>query len=217
MPEVRRGVVLDLDGTLVDTVFHHVLAWDATFTEHGLTVPLWRVQRAIGLPGPRLVSWVTGRSPRDLEALLDALVAGHERTFLERNEASGLHPTAGATALLADLEERDVPFVVATSATGAMAELLLAALGRTDLTLHTAEDVAATKPAPDPLLAACASIDVEPEHATMIGDAPYDAEGARRAGARAIAVRCGGFGDAALREAGAWTVVDAPVDLLGRL
>lgn len=217
MTESRRGVVLDLDGTLVDTVFHHVLAWDAIFRAHGLVVELWRVQRAIGLSGPRLVSWVTGRSPRDLGGLLPALVDGHERTFLDRTEPGALHPTDGATALLADLEEREVPFVVATSATGAMAELLLEALGRTNLQLHTAEDVASTKPAPDPLLAACAAIDVEPGQATMIGDAPYDAESARRAGARAIALRCGGFPDAALREAGAWTVVDAPRALLGRL
>lgn len=217
MPEPRRGVVLDLDGTLVDTVFHHVLAWDAAFRRHDVPAPLWRVQRAIGLPGPRLVSWVTGRTPQDLGGLLDALVDEHERRFLNDNDADALSATHGALALLADLEQREVPHVVATSATGAMAELLLAALGRTDLTLHTADDVAATKPAPNPLLAACASMDVDPEAATMIGDAPYDAESAQQAGARAIAVRCGGFGDDALREAGAWTVVDAPRDLLGRL
>lgn len=216
MPE-RRGVVLDLDGTLVDTVFHHVLAWDAILREHGLEVALWRVQRAIGLPGPQLVSLVLGRSPLDLGGLVSALVDGHERIFLARTEPSALHPTEGATALLADLEGRGVPYVIATSATGAMAELLLDALGRPELALHTADDTEATKPAPEPLLAACASMEVDPARATMVGDAPYDAESARRAGARAIGVRCGGFGDAVLREAGAWTVVDAPRDLLGRL
>lgn len=204
-------VLLDLDGTLVDSVLHHVLAWQDAFAAAGHRVATTRIHAGIGLGGDRLVPWVLG----DHEADGDALRADHARRFLDR--ADVLQPTPGAGALLDDLRRRDVPFVIATSAGGDTREVLLDVLGEPDLPLAGAGDDGASKPAPDVLLAACRRIGAAPDDAVLVGDAPWDAMAARRAGMRAIAVRCGGFADAALREAGAEQVVDAPRDLVGLL
>ncbi|HEY8340945.1 MAG TPA: HAD-IA family hydrolase, partial [Egibacteraceae bacterium] len=107
--------------------------------------------------------------------------------------------------------------VVATSATGKVAEVLLQALGRSDLPTVDADAVGSAKPAPDLLLAACESGGWEPTQATLVGDSPWDAEAASRIGMRAVAVRTGGFGDGRLLDAGARAVVDDPRALVGRL
>jgi HAD superfamily hydrolase (TIGR01509 family) len=213
MDTFRTGVVLDLDGTLVDSVYHHVLAWDEALRAEGLEAGLWRIHRAIGMGGDRLLPWVLGRPPGDVDG--EALAKGHERAFLAR--AEDLRPTPGARELLADLEDRGVPFTVATSSGETVVAALLAVLGRDDFDLTSGDEVASTKPAPDSVLAACAELGVEPGAATMVGDSPWDAEAAGRVGVRAIGVRCGGFGEAELTAAGAALVVDTPRDLLGRL
>jgi len=204
-------VLLDLDGTLVDSVFHHVLAWDGALSAYGAAVPLWRVHEAIGMGGERLVPHLLGRVVDDVDELKD----DHEERFLAL--ADGLRATDGARDLLDDLAARGVPHVVATSATGKVAEVLLQALGRSDLPTVDADAVGSAKPAPDLLLAACESGGWEPTQATLVGDSPWDAEAASRIGMRAVAVRTGGFGDGRLLDAGARAVVDDPRALVGRL
>lgn len=211
IPDHRRPILLDLDGTLVDSVFHHVLAWDAALHAQDYEVPLWRIHAGIGMGSDRLVPWLLGRHVDDATALSD----GHEQRFLD--QADRLRPTRGALALLEDLRQRGVEFVVATSARQSVRKALLDVLGSPDLPTTDADDVASSKPAPDLLLAAVATLDVPPEHATLVGDSPWDAEAARRVGLRSIAVRCGGFGDDRLRSAGAMAVVDDPQELVGRL
>ncbi|HVM00294.1 MAG TPA: HAD family hydrolase [Egibacteraceae bacterium] len=207
----RPGVLLDLDGTLVDSVYQHVVAWSEAFQARGYEVALWRIHAAIGMGGKVLVPWLLGRHVDDAEELSD----DHRRRFLDRAEE--LRPTRGAAALVDDLERRKVSFRIATSAESDVREALLDALGRSDLASADADDVGAAKPAPDLLLATCAELDVEPEDATLVGDSPWDAEAARRVGIRTLAVRCGGFGDDRLLSAGADAVVDDPQELLGRL
>jgi phosphoglycolate phosphatase-like HAD superfamily hydrolase len=209
------GVLLDLDGTLVDSVFHHVLAWDDAFREAGFDVPLWRVHAAIGMGSDRLVSWVLGRTQDDLGDALHRLTGAHERRFLARGGA--LRPTRGATALLDDLEGRGVPYLIVTSSEGEMTDALVEALGRKELNLLDSDDTSGSKPAPDPILQACRRLGVEAALTTMVGDSPWDAEAATRVGLRAVGLRCGGFSDEALTSAGASVVVDDPADLLGRL
>jgi HAD superfamily hydrolase (TIGR01509 family) len=204
-------VLLDLDGTLVDSVFHHVLAWDRALTDHGYAVPMWRIHAGIGMGGKSLVPWLLGRHVDDAQAASDA----HGRYFLERADA--LRTTPGAVELLDDLGERGIPFIIVTSAEARIGEALLAALGRKDLRTTNADDVAAPKPAPDLLLAACEEIGGEPGRATLVGDSPWDAEAAARVDMRMIGVRCGGFGDGRLLDAGALAVVDSPRELIGRL
>ena len=205
------AVLLDLDGTLVDSVYLHVDTWHRALLQAGYDVPAWRVHAGIGMGSDRLVPWLLGRHVEDLDALSDE----HHRLFLER--ADELRPTQGARELVEDLERREVPFTIATSAKPPVRKALLACLGREDLESTDAGDVDSPKPAPDLLLAACEQLGVDPRHATLVGDSPWDAEAARKIGARCVAVRTGGFGDDRLLHAGADDVVDSPLALVGRL
>jgi HAD superfamily hydrolase (TIGR01549 family) len=211
MTSSQPAVLLDLDGTLVDSVFHHVIAWDRALADADLPVPLWRIHAGIGMGGSRLVPWMLGRQVEAVDELKDA----HEALFLE--QADRLRATDGAIELIEDLERREVPFIIATSATGPVREALLEALGRTDLESVDADGVESSKPAADLILAACEEISVDPTDATLVGDSPWDAEAARRVRVRSIAVRCGGFGDERLLNGGAMDVVDNPRALIGRL
>lgn len=210
-PTPTAGILLDLDGTLVDSVYQHVVAWHEAFTEAGYDVPQWRIHAGIGMGSDRIVPWLLGRHVDDA----DELAAGHKRRFLERTDT--LRRTDGARELLEDLERREVPFVISTSAGADEREALLAVLGREDLPFTDASGVDSSKPAPDLLLASCTEAGIDPARAIMVGDAPWDALAAGRAGIQAIAVRCGGFGDDALLGAGARRVVDAPRQLIGQL
>jgi HAD superfamily hydrolase (TIGR01509 family) len=207
----NHAILLDLDGTLVDSVYHHVAAWSAAFADHGYDVPDQRIHAGIGMGGDRLVAWLVGEEPDDADTLREA----HTERFLDR--VGALRPTPGALALLDDLERRERGFVVATSASPTEREALLEVLGRPDLPVTDNDESIASKPAPDLLLDACAMLDADPTDATLVGDSPWDARAAGRVGMRTIAVRCGGFGDAVLTAAGAVDVVDAPRDLVGRL
>jgi HAD superfamily hydrolase (TIGR01509 family) len=204
-------VLLDLDGTLVDSVYTHVICWEEAFGEHGYDVPMWRIHRAIGMGSDRLVPWLLGEDPDDSDALSDA----HTQRFLQR--AGDLRPTNGAQALVEDLERREVPFLIATSASAEEREALLEILGRTDLPYTDSDEVASSKPAPHLLVAGAHQLQVDPTEITLVGDSPWDAEAGAKVGMRTIAVRTGGWGDEELASAGAVDVVDDPRALVGRL
>ncbi|MEX1177115.1 MAG: HAD family hydrolase [Nitriliruptor sp.] len=207
----RPATLLDLDGTLVDSVYHHVVAWQDALREVGHEIPTVRIHAGIGMGGDRLLPWLLGgHGAEGMEQAAD----GHRRRFLER--ADDLTVTPGARELLEDLRERDVPFVVATSAGEAEREVLLGVLGEPDLPLAGAGEHD-SKPSPETLIAACGQMGVTPEQAVLVGDSPWDAIAARLAGVRSIGVRCGGFSDRALREGGVARVVDHPRELIGQL
>lgn len=205
------AVLLDLDGTLVDSVYRHVVAWSAALRARGYDVPDHRIHAGIGMGGDRLLSWWLGREPEDAEELR----RDHKRRFLDGVDT--LVATAGARELIKDLERREVPFVIATSASPEERGALLEVLGRPELAATDNDEGMISKPAPDLLLAACEELGATPSDATFVGDSPWDGEAARRLGMRFIGVRCGGFGDEALRDGGAFDIVDAPADLVGRL
>ena len=213
MPDLDHepAVLLDLDGTLVDSVYAHVVAWDESFRANGRHVPLWRIHAGVGMGSSRLLPWLLGEVLEDTEPFTSV----HTERFLAR--ADELRPTPGARELLQDLEARAVRFLIATSANPEEREALLRALGREDLPTTDAGDVDEPKPSPALLLEACRQLGAEPDEATMVGDSPWDAEAAEQVGIRSIAVRTGGFGDDALTRAGAIDVVDDPRALLGRL
>lgn len=211
MTTYRPGVLLDLDGTLVDTVFHHVLCWHQALDEAGYAVPMWRIQAGIGMGSDRLVPWLLGAHADDEDAVTDR----HTELFLERADA--FRPTRGAAELIEDLRLREITFLVATSASSAEREALLGALGMPDLRTADSSDVGSSKPAPDLLLAACDELGVRPDQATMVGDSPWDQVAARVVGIRGVGVRTGGFGDEALTKAGADLLADDPAGLIGRL
>jgi HAD superfamily hydrolase (TIGR01549 family) len=211
-PDQRaRGVLLDLDGTLVDSVYQHVVAWSEALAEAGHDVPQRRIHRAIGMGSDRLVPWLLGGHVDDADAISD----DHKRRFLARTDT--LRATTGARELLDDLERRGVPFVIATSASGEEREALFEVLGRHDLPAIDSDAVSSSKPAADLLLTACDELGVAPGDATMIGDAPWDALAAVRVGIGCIGVGCGGFDDRELLDAGATRVVPDPRDLIGQL
>ena len=205
------GVLLDLDGTLVDSVYQHVVAWHEALRIHGHDVAQRRVHAGIGMGSDRLVPWLLGRHVEDAGAISDE----HTRRFLDRVDT--LRPTSGARELLDDLERRRVPYVVATSADGEERAALLDVLGRRDLPVVDAEGVESSKPAPELLEVACARQGFAPARSVMVGDASWDALAARALGLEAVAVLCGGVADAVLREAGARRIVDDPAALVGQL
>lgn len=204
--------MLDLDGTLVDTVYWHVMAWAEAFAAEGQRQPMWRIHRAIGLGSTRLVSHLLGGTPDPY--LRTLLVDGHRRRFLEH--ADELVPTRGALELLGELQDREVPTVVATSAGGEERQALMSALGEPGLPVTDASGAEDSKPGPAPLVLAVEHL---PATATMVmvGDTVWDGHAARRAGLRFVGVRCGGISTAELRQAGADLVVDDPAALVGLL
>ena len=211
MSTPTASVLLDLDGTLVDSVFLHVVTWHQTLRAAGHDVPAWRIHEGIGMGGERLLPWLLGHHVDEADELKEA----HKKLFLEH--AEDLVPTPGAHDLLDDLRRREVPFIVATSAGGETAEALLAALDNPEVDVFNADNVDSPKPAPDLLVAALEELGATTDDATMVGDSPWDAEAAARIGVRMLAVRCGGFGDRRLLDGGAAGVVDDPRALVGRL
>jgi HAD superfamily hydrolase (TIGR01549 family) len=205
----RHGVLFDLDGTLVDSVYQHVRIWRDVLARHGWNVPHWMVHRGIGLTSERLMSWLLGTVPEDAGAMIEE----HDRAFVASAET--LSPTQGAVALLEELENHEVPFCAVTSAGTQTREVLFKALGRS--MPYAGQGTDHKKPNPSPLAAAAEHLGLEPNELVMIGDAIWDGEAARRAGMHFIGLRCGGTSDELLRQAGALWVEDSPRSLMGRL
>lgn len=208
------AVILDLDGTLVDSVPLHVVCWHDALLAAGRPVHTARIHAGIGLDSTRLLRFLLGEVPDP--DLAEALSTDHRERFLDR--ADTLQATAGATALLADLADREVPFVVATSAGEEERAALLGVLGDPDVQVTDADSTDDAKPDGGPLQAAAAQLGVPTDVTTvMVGDAPWDGYAAQAAGMRFVAVTSGGFSRAQLRRAGAVRVVDTPAGLLGTL
>jgi HAD superfamily hydrolase (TIGR01509 family) len=205
--EPAHAILFDLDGTLVDSVYQHVTAWHEALHGRGLRVPQFRLHHGIGLPSNRLLRWLLGGAPQAEQALIEE----HDRLFLQ--QAGQLAPTPGALELLADLDERNVPYVAVTSANEATQKVLFQALGRS---VPVAPE-AGSKPDQSPILSALKALGVDPGQVTMIGDSVWDAESAHRSGVHFVGLRCGGMSAELLQQAGALWVEDAPRDLIGRL
>lgn len=200
----------DVDGTLVDTNYQHALAWYRAFREHDLTVPIWRIHRAIGMGGDQLVAAVAGD---DVEAELgDALRAAW--TALFRPMMAEVVPFAGARELLIAARARGFKVVLASSGQAEQTEHYLDLLDARDLIdgWTTSDDVQETKPAPDLIQAALAKVDGTA--GILIGDSTWDCQAAKKAGAITYAVLTGGFSVEELEQAGARRVYD---DLPGLL
>ena len=211
-----RIVVLDVDGTLVDTNYQHALAWYRAFRSLGETFPIWRIHRLIGMGGDQLVAALGGD---DVEARI-----GDEARKRWVEEADPLMAEVallpGARELILALKERGHRVVLASSGKPHHVDHGLDLLGVRDVVdgWTTSEDVEETKPAPDLLQVALEKIG-EPVDAlsVVIGDSVYDVEAAKNAGMPALVVRAGGFGDDELRDAGAIAIYDTPADLTAAL
>jgi HAD superfamily hydrolase (TIGR01549 family) len=205
--------VFDVDGTLVDTNYHHAVAWFRAFRRCDVTVPVWRLHRAIGMGGDKLVPAVAGEDVEERHG--DAVRAAWAEEFAPMLDE--IQPFDGAGPLLAEVRRRGFRLVLASSGRAEHVDHYLDLIdGRSLADAWTSSgDVGQTKPAPD--LLAVALERVGGGSAVVVGDSVWDFEAAGRLGLPGYAVRSGGFAESELREAGALEVADSPADLLARL
>jgi HAD superfamily hydrolase (TIGR01509 family) len=208
------AAILDIDGTLVDTNYHHAIAWFRAFRQHELVLPIWRIHRHIGMGGDQLVTALCGEQvERDL---------GDDIRTAEKTLYMGLidevEPLHGARELIEDLKRDGHAVVLASSAKPDEVEHYLDLLDARELAdaWTTSADVDATKPEPDLVVAALDRAE-DADGAVMIGDTPWDAKAAARAGVETIAVLTGGFAEQELRDAGAAAVFESVEELRRRL
>lgn len=211
-PDPRDAVLLDIDGTLIDSTYHHALAWQRAFDSVGRSVPFWRIHRTIGMGGDKLVAAVAGDEleQRHGDNLRDQWKKAYSAV---KSEVQSL---PGAADLVRDLAERG--FMVALASSGEP-EFAQDAVDQLDIArevavLTSSEDVDASKQEPD-LVEETLSRLPGVRRAVLVGDTPYDVESARRAGLRCVTLLTGGYSEAELTEAGAALVVESPANLLG--
>ena len=207
-------VLLDIDGTLIDSNDAHARAWVDSLRAHGYIVPFEQVRPLIGMGGDKVLPMLTGLDPDSGEA--DRIAATRSELFLER-ELPTLRPTRGARALLEHMLGVGLELTVATSAKEDEVRALLEQAGVSDLIqlASSADDAERSKPDPDIVQAALRLSRSQAAHSAMLGDTPYDVEAAARARVPAIALRCGGWwDDAAFAQAAA--IYDDPADLLAQ-
>lgn len=209
------AVLLDADGTLVDTTYLHVDAWMRALALVDIQVPAWRVNRAIGMGSPQLLASLLGEDTA--EHFGDQVVAYHEALYLDL--ADRVRPFPGARELVIEIAQRGARPVLATSAAPAELDRLRTALDLDDhlYAITSAKDVSTAKPDPDLVTTALNRAGTSPDRTVMLGDATWDAIAAGRAGIECVAVRTGGIGADELREAGAIAVYDDVCALLDDL
>jgi HAD superfamily hydrolase (TIGR01509 family) len=206
-------VILDIDGTLVDTNYQHTLAWQRALRDHGEIVPAWRIHRHIGMGGDQLLTAVAGEEVE--QRVGDAVREAEGEHYSELIGEVELLP--GARALLVALRELGATTVLASSAKADEVDIYLDMLDAHELVdgWTTSADVEATKPEPDLLRAALdkAGSDV----AVLVGDSVWDCEAAERAGIPTVGVLTGGFAREELLAAGAAVVYESVEELCGHL
>jgi HAD superfamily hydrolase (TIGR01509 family) len=211
------ALVFDLDGTLVDSVYQHVLAWHDALHASGIELSVWRIHRRIGMSGGLFTRQLLRETERKLdEATLDELRARHAEAYLRRIDQ--VRPLPGARALLARLTELDCPWAIATSGRMESAGPALALLDVPEgIPIVTRDQVAHAKPDPDLFLEAARRLGVDPVDAVVVGDSVWDLLAARRARMLGIGLLSGGYGTDELERAGAYRVYEDPADLLQHL
>jgi HAD superfamily hydrolase (TIGR01509 family) len=203
------AAILDVDGTLVDTNYHHTLAWYRAFRQNDVVLAMWRIHRHMGMGGDQLVESLCG--DRVEEEKGDDIRAAEKVLYSELiGEVMPLH---GARDLIADLKQRGHAVVLSSSAKAEEVEHYVDLLDVRELVdgWTTSADVEATKPEPDLIQAGVEK--AGGGKAVMIGDSTWDCEAAKRAGLETVAVLTGGFSEAELREAGALAVYSSIEDL----
>jgi phosphoglycolate phosphatase-like HAD superfamily hydrolase len=203
------SVLLDVDGTLVDSNYQHALAWQRAFRSEGLTVAAWRIHRHIGMGGDQLVPALTSRSFEDSHG--DAVRAAWRENFDDM--IGDVLPVDGATELLSALVEAGAKVVLASSGAAEHVEHYIELLDARQVVdgWTTSDDVDTTKPEPD--LLQVARDRVGGRHPLTVGDSTWDCEAAHRFGITALAVRTGGFSDDELLDAGAARVFSSLPEL----
>ena len=213
----RNVFVFDLDGTLVDSVYQHVLAWQEALEVGGIELSVWRIHRRIGMSGGLFVGALLRETGQPVDAELVArLQQVHAEAY--RRRAGEVRLLPGSRELLARLTEAEVPWAVATSGLMAAARPTLDVLGvPADVPVVTRDQVAHAKPDPDLFLAAAERLGVDVADTVVVGDSVWDLLAARRARALGVGLLSGGYGREELERAGAYRVYEDPADMLAHL
>ena len=217
MPERNQAFLFDLDGTLVDSVYQHVLAWQDALRKSGIELSVWRIHRKIGMSGGLFANALLREIGREVTIEdADRLRKLHADAYAER--AGDVRPLPGARELLAYLSELEVPWAIATSghreSAGPTLELLEVP---PSVPVITRDLVERAKPDPDLFLAAAEALGMAITDSIVVGDSVWDLLAARRVNALAIGLLSGGYGTDELERAGAYRVYDDPADLLRHL
>ena len=212
-----RAVIFDLDGTLVDSVYAHVLAWQRVLGEAGFDVPAWRVHRLIGMSGGLLTRAAAHEAEREIsDAEAEALQKRHSAVYQELLPVR--RPLPGAVDLLRHLRDAKIAHGIATSGKREDVAPSLQGLGVPPGTVVVDRSaVQRAKPEPDLFLACQARLHVPPEQCYVVGDAVWDLLAARRAGMLSVGLLSGGYGEEELGRAGAYRVYRDPAELLANL
>lgn len=211
------AMLFDLDGTLIDSVYQHVIAWRNALARVGIDLSVWRIHRRIGMSGGLFVSALQREmglrlSPEEITELQDL----HAAEYIEQSDS--VRPLPGSIELLRSLTEWQVPWAIATSGSMKTAGPTLEMLAVPDgVPIITRDLVRRAKPDPDLFLAAAEALGIDPRLAMVIGDSVWDLLAARRAGALGIGLQSGGYGREELERAGAYRVYADPADLLQRV
>ncbi len=208
-----RAVIVDIDGTLVDSNYQHAMCWFRAFRQHDLTVPVWRIHRHIGMGGDNLVEALCGRGVED-ESGEDIR---ETEAILYKEVIDQTVALPCARELVEELKSRGKTVILASSAKAHEVDHYLDLLDLRDLAdgWTTSADVEATKPEPDLIAAAIEKAGTD--DAVMIGDSTWDCVAAEKAGLSTVALLTGGFSEQELREAGAVEVYESLEELLPRL
>jgi HAD superfamily hydrolase (TIGR01509 family) len=213
----QPAFLFDLDGTLVDSVYQHVVAWRAALERANIELSVWRIHRRIGMSGGLMVNALLRETGRPVSAAQSQeLQRYHIDEYLRR--FSQVRPLPGARELLKTLTEAGVPWAIATSGHeyAARPTLDLLALDP-DAAIITREQVTFAKPDPDLFVAAARRLGVDIQSAVVVGDSVWDLLAARRAKALGVGLLSGGYGQDELERAGAYRVYEDPADLLSHL
>jgi HAD superfamily hydrolase (TIGR01509 family) len=211
----EKGVLFDVDGTLIDSAYIHTLAWWQAFRQSGFDVPMARIHRCVGMGGARLVdSLLPDSRNKDVD---ETILSAHSGVF--GTYWPSLRPLDGARNLLAKCKESGLAVALASSAREQDLEALRSALSADDYidAATSSNDAENSKPEPDILVAALEAVGLDASGAVYVGDAVWDVMAASKLGIPTIALTCGGTSEAELREAGAVEVYDGPRQLLDNL
>ena len=211
------AILFDLDGTLLDTNYEHVLAWSAALKSANIEVPKWKIHRRIGMNGRSLVRQLLREHRRRLtDTEIEKLEEKHDSLF--KKIAKEVLPLPGAEELLSRLSRLQVPWAIATTGGAEQTKRLLRSLRLPSQSIVvTGDDVRKAKPSPDVFVAAAERVDMPIEHCIVVGDSVWDMLAAGRRRALSVGILSGGYSQEELEQSGAFRVYADPADLLNHI